>query len=383
MIILIATVGFVLLANPKEEMENTAKGLDYEKIYEHKTRYVGNASKVSGLANHLYYAALKDGISLKTEAKPYGMTVNYNIEAEDFMEYDSIQLTDKMLKNAAVLFCLIDNVEQINFNFNDGSSIHSFPFEREFFNGIFGGDIRNYASSFNKFRNEFVPMIDSSFTKEDMMTISDAIIFNGKSSSIGVFGEGFNQDESWDIGMKVEELLQTIMSSPKESSNPKDYIKAHQDAYETIVKMGDEALQYMLSLFDQGEDQGLKAHIMMALCIDLLGDRNNVEENAYTSPKEWYAKLSPYEAVKLPPFQYQPKSDMEELVYTAVLKQYSQQPEKFCQPRGDIARAMMAHYNDYKDLFELMNDHLTYYLKENNIKGVQLQKHSGDIIPLT
>ncbi|WZL72381.1 M56 family metallopeptidase [Clostridiaceae bacterium 35-E11] len=543
-IILIATIGFVLLANPIEKMENTVKGLDYEKIYEHKTRYVGDASKVSGLANHLYYTEFKNGIALQTNIKPYGLTVNYNIKAEDFMEYGGIQRTDKMLKNAAMMFCLIDNVEKISFNFGDGSNIHSFSFQREFFNKIYGEDIRNYASSFNKFRNEFVSMLerenwsnaefkvyltnkielylwrnknitgtddayytllpgtnkpkdekeiynlniatkdierinnklsqyqrnthlairhDRSFSKEDMMATSDDIIFNGESRSIGVFGEGFNQDKPWEIGMKVEELLQTIMSSPKESSDPKDYIEAHQNEYETILKIGDGALQYMLSLFEQGKNEGLKAHIMMALCIDLLGDRNNVEENSYTSPKEWYAKLSPYEDVKLPPFKYKPNSDIDKLVYAAALKQYSPKQngngvtivapkifgsfekekelkifvtvyydqfklygkilhsesagvvpaaiiytknddgrytfkeyieamdgayfnksiEEFCEPRDDIAKAMMNYYSDYRDLFELMNDHLKYYLKENNMKGIQLKKDHGDIVPLT
>ena len=101
------------------------------------------------------------------------------------------------------------------------------------------------------------------------------------------------EKEFSDANNKVEELLQVIMSSPKTSSNPDDYINAHQDEYETILKMGDEALEYMLSLFEKGEGTGLKGHIMMSLCIDLLGDKNNVAAGSYTSPEEWYSKLSP------------------------------------------------------------------------------------------
>lgn len=542
-VMLIGMIGFILLTNPIGESGNTVKGLDYEKIYEHRTLYVGDASKVSGLANNLYYSEFKDGISLKTDVKPYGVTVNYSQTPEELSREGTISITDKMLKNVEMIFCLIDNVDKISFVFHDDGEVYTFPFERDLINEIFGEDTRNYSSSFNKFRNEFIPIIerenwnkvkfevyitnkielyvwrnkdvtgtddvfytllpgtnklkdekeiynldiatrdmktineklsiyqgdthlsirhDSSLSKQDMMTISDVIIFNGESRSIGVFGDGFNKEKLSDIGIRVEKLLQIIMSSPMTSSSPSNYDKAHQYEYETIIKMGDEALKYMLSLFEKGEDGGLKAHIMMSLCIDILGDRNNVEEGSYTSPREWYSKLSSFEAAKLPSFRYTSEDNIEKMVYSAALKQYSQRKdeycvtivapkifgtyekekelrifttvyyshfklygktlhnddlgiipaaivytknndgtydfkeyieamdgsyfqksiEEFCDPREEIAKEILNHYGNYEDLFRIMKDNITNYLKENNMKGVNLKQNSG-IVPLT
>jgi len=90
----------------------------------------------------------------------------------------------------------------------------------------------------------------------------------------------------------VEENLSVIMSSPKTSSNPQDYIDAHQDAYENIKKFGGEnALEYMLSQFEAGNGEGLRGQLMMRLCKELLGVRNNVTDESL-SPQEWYAALS-------------------------------------------------------------------------------------------
>ncbi|NLN41834.1 MAG: antirepressor regulating drug resistance protein, partial [Clostridiales bacterium] len=67
------------------------------------------------------------------------------------------------------------------------------------------------------------------------------------------------------------------MSSPKQSSNLHAYIQAQQEEYENIKKLGGEkALQYMLSQFESGNVEGLRGHIMMQLCKELLGMRNNV-----------------------------------------------------------------------------------------------------------
>lgn len=425
-------IGVVCLTNPTGkpiETSNMVKDLDYKRIYGHKTLYVGDAGKVGNLTDNLYYAKYKNGFSLYTAAKPYAVNINYLVKSGDF---DGTKLTDKMLKNAAIMFCLINNVDEINFKFDDGNKTYDFPFEREYFNGIFGEDIRNYSASFEKFRNKFIPMIEREFSANN----------------------------------KVEELLQVIMSSPKTSSNPDDYIKAHQDEYETILKMGDEALEYMLSLFEKGEGKGLKGHIMMSLCIDLLGDRNNVAEGLYTSPEEWYSKLLPYDAVKLPPFKYKSEDKIEQMVYSAALKQghgknngkddtsvtivaphifgtyekgnelkifatiydeqfklygktfcsdgggvipvaivytknddgtyslkeyiqamdgsyFQKSIEEFCHPRKDIARAMLRHYGNYEDLFVLMRENIIYYLKANGLKGINLKQNDGTIVPLT
>ena len=43
----------------------------------------------------------KNGFSLYTDAKPYAVNINYLVKSGDS---DGIKLTDKMLKNAAIMF---------------------------------------------------------------------------------------------------------------------------------------------------------------------------------------------------------------------------------------------------------------------------------------
>jgi beta-lactamase regulating signal transducer with metallopeptidase domain len=438
----------ICLTNPITKASDRRNELDYERIYQYKTLYVGDASKVSNLANSLHYAEYKKGISLDTDSRPYGITVNYQIDLGDISirPNNEIEVTVEMLKNAAIMFCLIDNVDTINFNFDDGSGIYSFPFTRQSFNSILGTDIREYSTSINKFKDEFIPLIMA----KDWASLKLPAINKSEGSSDN-------------IGSKVEKSLGIIMSSPKESSNPNDYIKAHQKEYENILKMGDEALQYMLSSFNSEMNKGLRSHIMMSLCIDLLGERNNVKAGSYTSPEEWYSKLSPNKAEKLPEFKYQTEDKIEAMVYSAALNKYTRVKngdsvtivaphifgtyekgielkifatvyynefklydkafsgvsggivpaaivytknndgsyafekyveamdgsefkksiERFCKPRNDIAEAIMKHYGNYEDLSQIMRDNLRNYAEQNNMKDMNLKENDGEVVPLT
>lgn len=486
--ILVAVIMTGCLTNPTGQTDDKnlmSTEIDYERIYDHKTLYVGDASKVGNLSSNLYYSEYKTGISLQTEGVPYEATINYTVESGDIVQDDNIKLTDKMLKNAAIMFCLIDNVDEINFNFDDGSSIYRFPIKRELINEIFKGDIRSYSSSFDKFRNEFIPMIerenwndldfevyitnkvelymwkdkditgtddvyyiifpgtnmikdeediynlekatndlaevneyltqyqydaylsikhDSSLSKEDMMKLDESIIFKGQSRSIGGFGDFLESNDSNDdiaditdkvkdsirLGMlnttqktvdienKVEYLLQTIMSSPLTSSAPGDYIKEHQKEYETILKLGDDALVYMLAEFERGKNEGLKGHIMMLLCIEILGDRNNVEnleDGTYYSPREWYSMLSINEAVNLPLFKIRAQNDIERRVYFAALNQYSSSWNE-----KSVIIVAPRIFGTYETDNEL-RIFTTVYYSEYNLYGKNLSQESGGVVP--
>ncbi|MDD2401610.1 MAG: hypothetical protein PHD60_05295, partial [Clostridia bacterium] len=381
------------------------------------------------------------------------------IKSKELISNGVVAVTDKMLINATVIFSLIDNVDNVIFAFDDGRGVYSFPFNRDLLNDLFDKDLREYSSSIKVFKEEFIPMLE----RKDWSSLR--IPTDSNESTVSINPE---------IGNKVEEKLEIIMSSPRDSSSPAAYIKAHQDEYEDIIKMGDDALEYMLSLFESGEEKGLKAHIMMELCIEILEDRNNVEEGSYNSPEEWYAKLSPYTATKLPPFSFTSQDKIEQMVYPALIEEYSNNKkinksnennkddvvnivaphifgtyelekenelkifatvydsefklyekkliqegagvipvaivytknddgtykfkkiiramdgsyfqksiEKFCEPRDDIARAMMKHYGDYGDIIELMKKNTINYLKMNGFDGVSLKRYNGELIPLT
>ena len=109
----------------------------------------------------------------------------------------------------------------------------------------------------------------------------------------GCSGKTNSEDTNTDIltpsltaNTKIENLLAQIMSSPRESSNPFDYIAAHQEEYDAIIKMDVEALPYLFSEFERGGQTGLKGHIMESLCRRILGGEDIKYAN--TDPQDWY-----------------------------------------------------------------------------------------------
>jgi hypothetical protein len=59
----------------------------------------------------------------------------------------------------------------------------------------------------------------------------------------------------------IEADLETILSSPLSGSAPNDYISAHRQEYENILKQGDTALTYLLAEFKSGRSDGLRGEI--------------------------------------------------------------------------------------------------------------------------
>lgn len=88
------------------------------------------------------------------------------------------------------------------------------------------------------------------------------------------------------IDDQIDKNLAIIMSSPKISSNPQEYINAHQKEYNSILTMDARALPYLFSQFEKGGQTGLKGQIMEKLCRSILGG----EDIKYLSknPQDWY-----------------------------------------------------------------------------------------------
>ena len=100
------------------------------------------------------------------------------------------------------------------------------------------------------------------------------------------------QEDIYALIQRVENSLSIIMSSPQTSSNPQDYINEHLEEYENLAaKYSDGVLDYLLSEFEAGNSDGLRGHIMMRICKDILGPSNNVSDESL-SPQKWYSQLS-------------------------------------------------------------------------------------------
>ncbi len=151
-------------------------------------------------------------------------------------------------------------------------------------------------------------MNTTDFTKTEMQAIAEKLDFpkggNG-STAIGLWQQALYPEETVSKGPSISEAtsiskeasaiigkkLEIILSSPLHSSNSQDYINAHQEEYQTILKYGDTALDYLLLQFRTGENNnGLRGIIMMGLCKQLLGDRNNVTDPTLL-PQAWFDAL--------------------------------------------------------------------------------------------
>lgn len=179
-------------------------------------------------------------------------------------------------------------------------------------------------------------------------------------------------EPSEEIRALVEENVKAITSSPALSSAPRDYINAHPEAYEAILKYGGEdALQYMLLQFEQGNAAGLRGHILMYLCKDILGARNNVEDETL-SPEEWYAALDIQEEIRLPDYRYDGDDPALAAVWQAVTEQYS----------GDEGFTVAAPYlyGSYEE-DGLLKAFVTAYFQTYRLFGGRLEETSGGLVP--
>ncbi len=350
-IIVIGSLIWVFTANPQNELTSTtsatkdSSGYDVDALINNKTPYVGNNSKVIALidAMPLPEGIVRDTVELQTTTAPYGVTIHYvfkNDVTDVEMKRDALYDNATFYHNAIVLFSLIDNVDTITNNITDPTGDNTFTYTRDMAEERMGGDVRDYANS----STELMKLIDRLEV--------DGVVF---------------------VNEGVENDLAIIMSSPRLSSNPGDYIKAHPDEYQRILKTGDEALLYLLDQFEKNSNNNdLRAHIMMALMKDLLGDRNNVTDESL-SPQEWYAQLKPLEATKLPDFEADVSDPIEQLVYDTAIQQYSRPDDGFT----IVAPSLHGSYEE-GDKLKLF---VTVYSQSYKLYNKTLSETSGAEVP--
>lgn len=262
---LIATLALVVLftANPKNDLLATGvySGFKTETLMANKTQYVSDNSKVVALIDAMPLPAgvVRNNVELQTSATPYSMTIHYTVS-----ELEG-QNNTYAFHNAIMLFSLVDNVDVIYSSILDitnspNTSTAIFPHTREYTDQLLDGDVRDYASN----TKTLIELIDRLNAPPDISKIT---------------AQGPNKDQ-------IETYLATIMSSPRISSNPQDYIKAHETEYNAILAMDHKALTYLFSEFKKGGQNGLKGQIMMNLCRTILGGEDI--KSAVTTPQDWY-----------------------------------------------------------------------------------------------
>jgi len=72
------------------------------------------------------------------------------------------------------------------------------------------------------------------------------------------------------LDVRIAELLDIIQSSPAQSSNPGDYIRAHEKEYDELLGYGEFTLRYCFSEFLRGDQIDLRGHIMALACEEIM-----------------------------------------------------------------------------------------------------------------
>ena len=103
-IIILLTVYIIFTACGKSQ--NSEKN-----IYEYKTKYVGDNSKVINILSNLKYPkeASYNSVQILSEKEPYGILVKLNVNS------DKIPEKNDFLKNTAIMFALIENLSFVKY----------------------------------------------------------------------------------------------------------------------------------------------------------------------------------------------------------------------------------------------------------------------------
>ncbi len=374
---------------------------DVKKLHSYKVEYIGNNSKVGNIVSNLSFTNVKyQDFELKTDEKPYGITINLEGSIDYFKKEKN---RGKLELSAFILSSLIGNVEEIHYNIIEGkeeflityykedyiskNSLEQFEnigsfyeafqmrYDMHLFNVIddqytskeidlfvfkkdgktcykildtmndkhteetiysdYITDLKGVKDEFSKYSDGMMihiyQMNTKDFTKEEMSKfleedLKDSIPDNS-SVSIGLYKKSRDVDD--EIKALVNEYLKDIMSSPQTSSNYEDYIYENQISYESILKLGDGAMLYMMDELAKNLQNDLKSYIMLDLIRELLGARDNVKTEDI-SPVEWYQKFEMRKETKLPDFEYTGEDENLKLAYKAMKNRYNDEGFSVC-----------------------------------------------------
>ena len=93
----------------------------------------------------------------------------------------------------------------------------------------------------------------------------------------------------------IRTLIDTICSSPAQSSNPGDYIAAHQEEFDRLVSLGTRTIRYCFAEFAKDGQIGLEGHIMALACREIIPVGTHVHDFPYEScltGQDWFDQFA-------------------------------------------------------------------------------------------
>lgn len=149
--IAVVCVGVGLISNPQSAL--TGENDSIQEIYQYRTPYLGDNSKVVHIADRLPVpkALTRTKVRLFTDEAPYMVEVNYKTTPtvrEAFVKPDNQTIFDQ---NAVLMFALIGNNESVKFVLNDGQKDLSILRTRAWADGKMAKNVWESASTLENF----------------------------------------------------------------------------------------------------------------------------------------------------------------------------------------------------------------------------------------
>ena len=147
-IIILLTVCIIFTACGKSQ--NSEKN-----IYEYKTKYVGDNSKVINILSNLKYPkeTSYNSVQILSEKELYGILVKLNINSGKIPE------KNEFLKNSAVLFALIDNLSFVKYEDVSNNKIIA-EFTRDEIDNYLKAEVNKNAKEIGSSEKEFVKYLN-------------------------------------------------------------------------------------------------------------------------------------------------------------------------------------------------------------------------------
>ena len=170
------TVDYVTANGLTQIVQNNAPFLHapeavLQALWQNKTPYIGDNSKVSALVNALakwnaQESTGVDGFRLTTDEKPYGISVQYYDDAAVKIFHTSSLFQRDFKFRALILLCLIDNADFVRYEFFEAADLqvpaNTLEYTKEWADKTVGGDVRAFAKDFESFQG-FVNEIYSKY----------------------------------------------------------------------------------------------------------------------------------------------------------------------------------------------------------------------------
>ena len=147
-IIILLTVCIIFTACGKSQ--NSEKN-----IYEYKTKYVGDNSKVINILSNLKYPkeVNYNSVQILSEKEPYGILVKLNVNS------DKIPEKNDFLKNTAIMFALIENLSFVKYvNVSDNKVVAEFT--RNEVDSYLKAEVNKNTKEIGRNQKEFVKYLN-------------------------------------------------------------------------------------------------------------------------------------------------------------------------------------------------------------------------------